>query len=117
MQSTFKINAQLEKGEKEITVRMQEIGRLEMADMTSECTNYKTGTIKTGSFIRMCIENNVIISPKNLEEVLNLADNGIELTTQVFAEVLNFLKSPRLYEARKAETKSIEQTKDVENNI
>lgn len=110
----FKLKYEVEGKEKEITVVMQEISPFLISDMTSECLNTKGNNILPGEYIKLAIENGLIVSPKNLMEEIEKADEPIAVIGKLFGEVNSFSASPRKYKLQKVQEKSKEQSKSME---
>lgn len=96
LNTKFKIELEKDEKKKEIEIVIQEINKAQLANITCECAG-KNGSIRVGDFITAAVENGIIISPKNLIEQLEDADNGLVLYAEIFKEVNRFCSNPKRY--------------------
>lgn len=114
--TSFKIKIEVEEKEKEIEIVLQEISPFTISDMTSDCLNSKGNNILPGQYLRLAIENGLIVSPKKLIEQIEECDNPIKAIGDVFQQVNEFCSSPRKYKLRQVQKESKEQPKSVESS-
>lgn len=121
MQSTFELTIKNRKEEKEeekvIQVRLNEPNPFVATDIICECST-RAGAIKAGSFVKACIDNEIIISPKNL--VQQIEEYGdFEAVTICYKHTLDFINNPRIFTAKKIESdrKGASKVSDMADNI
>lgn len=104
-QATFKIELMKEDGPHEVTVRLNRVSPLIVGDIMGSTMVRGKGYLY-GEFLQLCIEKEIIVSPKNLVEQINESDNGVELLIDVFGEVNAFVTNPRVYIAKAIESEA-----------
>lgn len=119
MQSTFDLSIVQDEKEEIVTVRLQQISPFKLADMMALCIEPSTSTYKTGTFVKECVKNEVIISPKNLVERIETCDEPFTAIKTVFNEVMDFTNNPKLYVAKKldSEAKSDRKVEDMGDSV
>lgn len=113
----------LDENEKETTktlkVTLQEVSPFKTADIFAENITGNGKIRKSGGFIKDCM-NIVIMSPKNLVEEIEKAENAFEVIGQLANEVQEFINSPRLYKLKRQELlqkKSNEESSTVGEDL
>lgn len=99
IQKEFKLKLIMDEKEEEIIVRMSNISPLKIADIVTETSTVEKGMVrfKHGSFLQKSVDEGVVISPKNLIEQIEDADNGTIAVVMAFKEIYSFLSSPKKY--------------------
>lgn len=116
MQKTFDLLIIKDGETKNVTVRLQELKPLKVADMLAECVTQE-GRYKPGTVIEQAIEKGVIVSPKNLVEQIEEADNGLDAVTKTFRNIGNFLTNPKLFGIAKNKEQGKDEGTNVGDNI
>lgn len=113
--SQFNIKVLKDEEKKEVTVHMQEISPFKFGDIAGESLSSK-GQILPGTFVQLAVENEIIVAPKNLLEIIENADNAIGLIGEVARQVDGFCSNPKKYELRRVEGERKEKTRDMADN-
>jgi hypothetical protein len=82
--------------EETIKIVIQEISPFRVADIMSGAMNVNSGQYNVGILAESFISE-VIVSPKNLKERIEGADNAMDAITKVVTEVRSFCNNPRKY--------------------
>jgi len=82
--------------EETVKVVIQEISPFRVADIMSGAMNVNSGQYNVGILAESFISE-VVVSPKNLKERIEGADNAMDAITKVVMEVRNFCDNPRKY--------------------
>lgn len=114
IQSNFKIKLKLEEGEKEVDILMQEPSKFRVADVYAESYTVE-GKLKVGTFLENIIPL-VVISPKNLLEQINSADNAYSVMIKLNEEIQEFCDNPRIYKLKREEKSRIKQEDKIQDN-
>ncbi|EKN42965.1 hypothetical protein [Clostridium botulinum] len=96
-----------DKGEiidKPLTIVCQSKNPARMVDFHCECIG-KNGQMLVGTFVEKAVEENLIVSPKNLIEQINESENVIELYAEIMKEVAEFSDNPKRYRLAKETSK------------
>lgn len=116
--TSFKLEFIKDDEKKEVEIVLQEINKATVVNMSCENAG-KGGRILVADFIKACVENGAIVSPKNLIEQLEEVDNGVELYVKIFNEVNTFCPNPKKYALLQKESiaKSSKQNKPVGDSV
>ncbi|KEI18250.1 hypothetical protein [Clostridium haemolyticum] len=119
VQSNFDIeiitNKEGKEEKKKVNVVVQEISPFRVTDILSSALNLENGAYKVGMLTEMLIDE-LVISPKNLKEQIEKAENATELITKVSTELRNFCDNPRCYHLKKVERECKEKVENMEFN-
>lgn len=96
-----------------IKVVIQEISPFRVADIMSGALNIQNGQYSVGLLAEGFI-NEVVVSPKNLKERIEAADNAMSAINKVVLEIRNFCNNPRKYAL--LQTESAIKSKSVEHD-
>lgn len=114
LQSKFKIEIEKEDEKKEVEVVIQQLSPFKVSSMVAE-SMVGNGQVSAGAYIERAIEEEMIVFPTSLKEMIEEADNGIVLIGRIFKELQEFCGNPRCYALKQIERERKAKTRNLEN--
>lgn len=115
-QGSFEVEIETEGKKEKCKVVMQSISPLKMSDILTECIA-DNGRILPGTLLKKAIEEEIIVSPKNLIERIENADNGLSVHNKVYVELNTFCNNPRIYQLRQSKTQKSDKTEGLGDSV
>ena len=98
----------------EKNIVLQEVSPFRTTDVFSSAINPQTSRYNMGMVVEQLIDI-IVVAPTDLKELIEEADNALDVITELFLAFKEFCDCPRLYALKQIERQSKAKTKDMEH--